>query len=253
VIAANCVEIRKGQNQGKKRMKLQDLTRKINHARIRLGCKLPLIQSQDVLEGHEDVAVQVPFVSTHWETASLFDHMFIGSLARTLQPRVVFEIGTSLGLVTSTLGTNTPQSTIIHTLDLSNDPRIGSFFRARPEGSKIRQHFGPSTEYDFSSMRGAVDLMFIDGSHEFADVVKDSRNAFECLSERGVVLWHDVTPYFPGVVRALESLPEASKIFRIYGTGFAMLAKPASGLTLGVPRSTKSDQLTERAAEVVVA
>ncbi len=215
---------------------LQSLSRKLTHARIRLNCKLPLIQSQEVLDGRQDLAVKVPFVSTHWETASLFDHMFIGTLAQVLQPRVCFEIGTSLGLVTTTLAANTGEATKIHTLDLSDDPRIGSFFRSRSEGRKIQQHCGPSTEFDYSSLRGKIDLMFIDGSHEEEDVVKDSRNALNVVSDRGVILWHDVSYHFPGVVKALESLPEAKQIYRIHGTGFAMFAKSSSGLNVGTQK-----------------
>ena len=208
---------------------LQTISQKIQHARIRLNCKLAMIQAQEVLDGQQDLTVTVPFVSTHWETASLFDHVFIGTLARVIQPRVCFEIGTSLGLVTTTIAANTGEGTEIHTLDLSEDPRIGSFFRDRPERRKIQQHFGRSTAFDFSSVRGNVDLMFIDGSHEEPDVVLDSRNGLNTLSDRGVILWHDVSYHFPGVVNALES----QQIYRIHGTGFAMYAKAQSGFNLG--------------------
>src|SRR3954469_7069206 len=82
-------------------------------------CKLPYIQPQEILEGYADLAVELPAISTHWETATLFDHTLIASLVRVLKPRRCFEIGTSLGLVTTTIAANSPRSTEIHTLDLS--------------------------------------------------------------------------------------------------------------------------------------
>jgi methyltransferase family protein len=212
-------------------MPFQTLMRQLNRVRIRLTCKLPLIQPQQILEGYENLNVVVPLVSTHWETASLFDHMFIASLVRVINPRACFEIGTSLGLVTSTLAANSPKATQIHTLDLSNASRIGSFFRERPEAGKIRQHFGASSSFDFQSLQVTVDLMFIDGSHAFEDVCLDSKNAFKVLSDRGVIIWHDVSPHFPEVIRALESLPKAGEIYRVQGTGCAFYAFSNAPLT----------------------
>lgn len=234
-------------------MSLHALSQKLTYARIRLNCKLAMIQPQEVLDGFQDIAVRVPFVSTHWETASLFDHMFIGTLARVLNPKLCFEIGTSLGLVTSTLAANTSDDTEIYTLDLSDLPRIGSVFKGTPGSKKITQHFGPSTQFNFKSLPRPIDLMFIDGSHEAEDVVKDSRNAFNALSDRGVILWHDVSAHFPGVVRGLESLPEAAEIYRIYGTGFGMYARPKAGLQMGVRRSANRNDEVVQMSETAVA
>ena len=35
------------------------------------------------------------------------------------------------------------------------------------------------------------DFIFIDGSHEFADIAQDTRNAFRLLKPGGVIVWHD--------------------------------------------------------------
>ena len=35
------------------------------------------------------------------------------------------------------------------------------------------------------------DLIFIDGSHEFADIAQDTENAFKLLRPNGVIVWHD--------------------------------------------------------------
>jgi hypothetical protein len=211
---------------------MHPLLPRLRRAAYSFRSKLPRIQPQDILEGYADLKITIPFVSTHWETATLFDHAFIASLVHVLQPRKCIEIGTSLGLVTSTIASNAPDDTEIHTIDQHGHERIGSFFRSRPEGRKIRQHASLSTQFDFHPFDDSVDLMFIDGSHEFHDVCRDSENAFRVLTDRGVVVWHDVTPYFPGVMRALESLPAAGEIYRVQGTSCGFYAAPNAPLKI---------------------
>ena len=197
-----------------------------------LRCTLPRIQPQNILEGYADLKITVPFISTHWETATLFDHTFIASLTYVLQPRKCIEIGTSLGLVTATIASNAPHHTEIHTIDQSGEERIGSFFRSRPDGAKIIQHVSLSTHFDFSPFANSVDLMFIDGSHTFEDVCRDSDNAFRVLTDRGVIIWHDVSPYFPGVMKALEISPRAAQIYRVQGTSCGFYAAPNAPLKI---------------------
>jgi predicted O-methyltransferase YrrM len=211
---------------------MQKILPRLRRAAYSYSSKLPRIQPQDILEGYADLKITIPFISTHWETATLFDHTFIASLVHVVQPRTCLEIGTSLGLVTSTIASNAPDDTEIHTIDQHGDERIGSFFRSRPEGRKIRQHVSLSTKFDFRPYAGSVDLMFIDGSHEFEDVRRDSENAFNVLTDRGVVIWHDVTPYFPGVMKALEASANAGEIYRVQGTSCGFYAAPNAPLKM---------------------
>jgi hypothetical protein len=219
---------------------IHNLVPRLRRAAYSFTSKLPRIQPQDILEGYADLKITIPFVSTHWETATLFDHAFIASLAHVLQPRKCIEIGTSLGLVTATIASNSPHDVEVHTIDQHGDERIGSFFRTRPERTKITQHVSLSTQFDFEPFAGSVDLMFIDGSHEFEDVLRDSESAFRVLSPRGVVIWHDVTPYFPGVMKALEALPATKEIYRVQGTGcgfYAALDAPLKMRTGTAPQT----------------
>jgi predicted O-methyltransferase YrrM len=211
---------------------MQSILPRLRRAHYSFTCKLPRIQPQDILEGYADLKITLPFISTHWETATLFDHTFIASLVHVLQPRKCIEIGTSLGLVTSTIAANAPDDAEIHTIDQSGEERIGSFFRSRPEAAKITQHVSLSTQFDFRPFARAVDLMFIDGSHEFEDVCRDSENAFNVLTDRGVIVWHDVSPYFPGVMKALEALPQSEEIYRVQGTSCGFYAAPNAQLKM---------------------
>jgi hypothetical protein len=75
--------------------------------------------------------------------------------------------------------------------------------------------------------------MFIDGSHEFEDVCRDTENAFAVLSPRGVLVWHDVSPYFPGVMKALELSSKGRDIYRVYGTSCGFYASPDAPVGIG--------------------
>lgn len=223
---------------------MHSILTRLRRAYSSFTCKLPRIQPQDILDGYADLKISIPMISTHWETATLLDHIFIASLVHVLHPRTCIEIGTSLGLVTSTIAANAPVDSEVHTIDMSEEERIGSFFRQRPESGKIKQHFGPSTHFDFRPFAGLVDLVFIDGSHEFDDVCRDSKNALNVLSDRGVIVWHDVTPYFPGVMKALEASPRADQIYRVQGTGCGFYAAP------GAPLKMRTGGLAETLATV---
>jgi len=146
-----------------------------------------------------------------------------------------------MGITTAIIASNSPDCRI-DTLDLSRDARIGSFFRERPEAERIRQHTGSSREFSFEPFHGQMDLVLIDGSHEFEDVVCDTRTAMRMLSPGGIVLWHDVGPDWQGVVRALEMCEQSSEICRLAGTGFGFYAAAGSPLQWKAERyrSTKA-------------
>lgn len=45
------------------------------------------------------------------------------------------------------------------------------------------------------SLTGSIDLAFVDGLHEARQVIRDIRNCWEFLSEKGVIVVHDASPY----------------------------------------------------------
>ncbi|HSR06746.1 MAG TPA: hypothetical protein VLM42_06320 [Bryobacteraceae bacterium] len=55
--------------------------------------------------------------------------------------------------------------------------------------------------------------MFVDGSHPFEDVLRDTANTIFMLSAAGVALWHDVAPDSPGVVKALDACGRGHVLF----------------------------------------
>lgn len=92
--------------------------------------------------------------------------------------------------------------------------QTGFFSRNIPN---IKQLFGNSMDWDFSSPGKKFDLIFIDGDHRYEMVVNDTRKVFKHLvHEKSIVVWHDYarTPekYRPEVLAGiLDGIPPESK------------------------------------------
>jgi predicted O-methyltransferase YrrM len=99
-------------------------------------------------------------------------------------------------------------------------------YTGRPHAHKIVQHLGDSATFDFAAVaakHGPIDLAFIDGSHSYEYVENDTQKVLACLAPRGMVLWHDFTPGWPGVVRYLSELHRRLPLVRIAGTSLVVL------------------------------
>ena len=140
---------------------------------------------------------------------------------------LVVEIGTFDGRTTLNLAVNAPEASRVVTLDLPPEdpaafalapgerqyvekPAPGARFRAAAPpwsaaAQRITQVLGDSASFDWSPYRGQAGLVFVDGSHAYAYVRKDSDTAFDLIGPRGMVLWHDYGRW-EGVTRALDEL-----------------------------------------------
>jgi hypothetical protein len=140
---------------------------------------------------------------------------------------IVVEIGTFDGRTTLNLGVNAPAETPVFTLDLPpadvaayalapgerqyvDKPRPGARFRAAAPpwdaaARRITQLAGDSATFDWSPYEGRAGLVFVDGSHAYDYVRKDSATAMQLVAPGAIVLWHDYGRW-EGVTRALEEL-----------------------------------------------
>jgi hypothetical protein len=179
-------------------------------------------------------------------------------VVRWLNPRRIFEIGTSEGITTAHLAMNSEAE--IYTLDLPREmagnlkgyspgdlsllqPRdqIGRAYRPFNRNGQIRQLFGDSRTFDFSPYRRSVDLVFVDGCHLYEGVLSDSQNAFDLLGESGIILWHD----FAGlrdVTRAVKRLANDWPLYHLEGTWLAMYVLANAELAGWKSRSVAAKQ-----------
>jgi len=138
----------------------------------------------------------------------------------------VVEIGTFDGRTTLNLAINAAPARVV-TLDLPPDehaafalapgerqyvdkPQPGARFRAaappwQAAVQRITQLLGDSVTFDWSPYAGRAGLVFVDGSHAYDYVRRDSETAMRLVAEGGIVLWHDYGRW-EGVSRALDEL-----------------------------------------------
>lgn len=166
-------------------------------------------------------------------------------LLKRTPAEMIFEFGTFDGRTTLNLAANCTKKGRVITLDLPGDqaastkfalaqgdapyiakPASGARYRRTPFESRVTQLFGDSAKFDFSLYAGRIDFAFIDASHAYEYVMNDSRAALRFLrGGKGVIAWHDYTPWWGGVVRALDELfatePKFAGLRHIEGTALA--------------------------------
>ncbi len=146
-------------------------------------------------------------------------------LASYLKPKLIVEIGTQRGGVSLLLAENAGPEAQVITFDILSPvdhPEIGSAFRNTPLENRIKFIQSDSLTFDWSSLRGQADLVYVDGCHDYDYVSIDTRNAFELLSERGVIVWHDF-PSANGVRRCLMELGRLKRgVYHLRGTRLAL-------------------------------
>ncbi len=113
--------------------------------------------------------------------------LILAALARGLDCRTFFEIGTNRGRTTWTVARNNPDL-VLYTLDVAPaeasaataydlgaddraffrpDSACGEAFRGTPETGRITQLWGDSATFDFSPYAGAIDFVYVDGAHTY--------------------------------------------------------------------------------------
>jgi hypothetical protein len=164
-------------------------------------------------------------------------------ICRLMKPDVVFEIGTLWGSSALHFALNTPEETVIYTLDLPppqeaqpklpttliDDYCIATYratkalcFENKPVAPRIKRLFGDSADFDFSEFHGKVDFFFIDGAHSYDYVKSDTLNALKCCHVGSVIAWHDFGRV--GVNGVSRWVLELSKERAIYSTPGGSLA-----------------------------
>lgn len=206
---------------------------------------IPEVSLSDIVKpGIEIIVVEPEYVAGN---VSLYELVVINTLVRSAKPKTGFEIGTFDGRTTLNIAANGGEEFLINTLDLPSTSRNGTTYRLdeedlqfikkpasggrflkHPYSGRIRQLYGDSASFDFRPFSKTIDLMFIDGSHSYENVLSDSRNALEIVRPGGIILWHDYdTEWWFGVTRALNELYEKDHVLQgirhIVGTSICIL------------------------------
>lgn len=173
--------------------------------------------------------------------------LFLASLAKVLQAKTVFEIGTFTGLTSWTLARNLDGAEV-NTLDIPPDAAPTFELESSDEfhppqaepmayetiplpGGSVTQHWGDSAKFDFTPWTETVDLIYVDGAHSDDYVRSDSKNAFKMLRPGGAVVWDDYWRLSPGVSRVLGAMNSERPLHRVTGTRLVVFFEPSSRLS----------------------
>lgn len=168
-------------------------------------------------------------------------------ITRATKPKAVFEIGTFRGRTALNFALNAPKDAMIYTLDLppvgregainatnQADGRIisesltGCEYKGSDVEPKIEQLFGDSRTFDFSPYHGKMDLVYVDGAHDYEAVRRDSEEALRMLSPGGYALWDEFCNYgdYNDVTRAVLDVVPKGKVVQVENTQLAVYRKP---------------------------
>jgi glycosyltransferase involved in cell wall biosynthesis/predicted O-methyltransferase YrrM len=179
-------------------------------------------------------------------TNAVDTHVVLTLLAY-MRPRRVLEVGTAGGHMTANLTERSPDEALVYSLgtvaDLAvptavaqryEDPPRADFARFANAFGKVAKVFfvtADSLGYDFARL-AALDFAFIDGAHDRAHVLSDTRGAYAALRPGGCLVWHDYGSPVPWVevpqAVAEAALPEP--VYHVAGTEVAFLFKHGAGL-----------------------
>lgn len=141
----------------------------------------------------EDVSIPIRHSTVY--SLTVLETYVICMLAKGMDAKNIFEIGTFEGRTTVNLACNVGEYTTVYTLDVPQDRSrhdCGEYIREREDlQCKIVQLYGDSTQFDFSPFYNLIDLIFIDGGHGYENVLSDSENAVRCVKSGGFIVWHD--------------------------------------------------------------
>jgi predicted O-methyltransferase YrrM len=203
--------------------------------------ELPTASLEDLFPGitHLLIRLERPLPRLHGNL-TVDELAVVALLCQWLKPRTIFEFGTFNGRTTLNLAANTPPDAKVYTLDLPardeaqlateeadgvyhRGEQTGSFFRESPLRERIEQLWCDSARFDDTSLRGRVDLAFVDGAHSYEYVRNDSSKALAMVRPGGVVLWHDYCAWYPGVIQCLHELLPSYPLKHMEGTHLAIL------------------------------
>lgn len=162
----------------------------------------------DTVPGERIAHIKIPNRRDLW----LLETFILITAVRLVKAKRIFEFGTFFGSTTLNLALNSPANAEIFTFDLPKAEALAATrnqpdfrvagerlnhpepdFAGFQEAGKIRPVLGNSRDFDFSPFNNSMDMVFIDGGHDYETVKSDTSNALAMLKAEGpgCIFWHD--------------------------------------------------------------
>ena len=145
-----------------------------------------------MLEFREQIEKEVP----RDDAADFGEQMILYSLIRAIKPNIVVEVGTHKGMTSLYMAHALYDNGIgvLHTCDPFEWGQQGNF-RKFPELEKLIKFYpikGEELDVD------EIDILFLDGYHEYEYVERELKHFIPRLSEKGIIIFHDCKGDKPG-------------------------------------------------------
>ena len=205
----------------------------------------PVKISEDLLGPNEDLIIQSFSIPSSYKVVGMtsdYESWILSCLSKISDN--IFEFGTCSGKNTMLMALNSKENSKIVSLTLNqnqlkklsldkkdnntsikniiNESNYEKFlFSGKKIEKKIEVIFIDSREFNTKKYLEKFDLIFIDGGHTYSVVKSDSKKAFQMLSSKGIIIWHD---YAVGkesckdVCKYINELEKEKKIFHIKNT-----------------------------------
>ena len=201
--------------------------------------------SENLLGPNDNLIIQSFSVPSSYQVVGMtsdYESWILSCLSKVSDN--IFEFGTCSGKNTMLMALNSKKNSNIVSLTLNqnqskkltsdkndnntsirnivNESNYEKFlFSGKEIEKKIRVIFIDSKKFNTDEYLQKFDLIFIDGGHTYSVVESDSKKAFEMLSSKGVIIWHD---YVVGkescrdICKYINELEKEKKIFHIKDT-----------------------------------
>lgn len=152
-------------------------------------------------------------------------------LTKVVKPHTIFEIGTYSGRTALNFAQNCPEKCRVYTLDLPKNtaypPCMGVDYKGKEIESKIEELFHDGSVFDYSPYFGKIDVVFVNGLHDYESVRSDTVNALKMVKLHGYVVWHDFANYGEtnGVTRVIFEMLPSDQVIQIATTQLAFYVK----------------------------
>jgi predicted O-methyltransferase YrrM len=197
---------------------------------------LPLVEIQDLLPPVQAHEISLPSAaSRHRWSLGTAEQIILQLIIRERACVDVFEIGTFNGGTTRLLAEVLPENGHVWTIDLAEEEfdatqgpnhfsgrDVGAEHRRSPVAHKVHQLFGNSLTFDFSPFEGRMDLVLVDGGHEYPNGLHDSLTALRLVRPGGIILWDDFDPYWHGLISGICDAMKMHRLGRLSGRSFAV-------------------------------
>ena len=194
----------------------------------------------------EDVVIKNFFIDPSFAVVGMtsdYEAWILSCLAKS--SKNIFEFGTCSGKTTTLFALNSPLESKVYSitlnpadlsnLSLGNNRDIkAALNNAKKESiydqfifmnmsikNKINLIFQDSTKFNVDKFENSMDLIFIDGGHNYSCVKNDSEKSFRMIKNEGYIFWHDYNVSKRScrdIVKYIHEISKTKKIFHIKNT-----------------------------------